>query len=349
MNYKGYRHLTLDKRYKIEALLRAKHTPTQIAEIVGCCRATVYNEIKRATYLHTDSETLLDEKRYAPEIAHQKYRDNLKRKGRLRKIDSDDDLKTVIEYLLVIKKYSPQATLIEIKNSGIDFKVEIKSVTTLYKYIREGVFESVSMENCPYKKEYKKKQVKRAKGHSKGTSIEDRPSAIDDREEFGHWEMDTVHGKRNNKKTLLVLTERKTRYEICEVLKACTADEVRKALDRLEKKYGSLFYKVFKSITVDNGVEFSNCEAMEKALYRVGKRTKIYYCHPYCSSERGSNENHNKLVRRHAPKGSDFDKIMSKKLAKKIQEWMNQYPRMMFDGQCAEVLYQEEIARLTSG
>ena len=114
--------------------------------------------------------------------------------------------------------------------------------------------------------------------------------------------MDCVIGKLNNRKTILVLTERKTRYTILEVLKEHTASEVVKALNRIEKRYGSSFYRIFKTITVDNGSEFADYIGMEKSLYRIGNRTKVYYCHPEAPHERGSNEVGNRLIRRFYPK-----------------------------------------------
>ena len=158
--------------------------------------------------------------------------------------------------------------------------------------------------------------------------------------------MDCVIGKQKNKKTLLVLTERKTRYEIILLLKAKTVDEVRKALNRLEKKLYSTFYSLFKTITVDNGLEFSNPEILEKAVYRVGQRTKIFYCHPYSSSERGSNENQNKLIRRHFPKSYDFDLHLKKSDIKNAQEWINNYPRKLFDGKSAKYIFNIECEKI---
>ena len=71
------------------------------------------------------------------------------------------------------------------------------------------------------------------------------------------------------------------------------------ALDALERKLGDLFPVVFKSITVDNGSEFADVEGMERScLHKGKKRTTVYYCHPYCSSERGSNEKQNGMLRR---------------------------------------------------
>ena len=167
--------------------------------------------------------------------------------------------------------------------------------------------------------------------------------AIENREEFGHWEMDMVVGKKNvSKNVLLVLSERKTREELIFKLPTKEAKGVVEVLDLLESQYGDKFSKIFKTITVDNGTEFSLCEDMEKSLYG-GQRTKMYYCHAYSSWERGTNENQNKLVRRKVPKGSDFDHYTEEQV-KEIETWMNHYPRKIFNWRTSHDLFSEEIA-----
>lgn len=189
-------------------------------------------------------------------------------------------------------------------------------------------------------------KVKKMKRPPRGESIENRPAEIDARDTFGHWEMDTVYSaKKTSKKTLLVLTERLTRKEIIEPIKDRTAESVIKGFDRIERRYGALFRKVFRSITVDNGTEFSDVERLERSAIRKGPRTKFYYCHPYCSCERGSNENQNKMIRRRYPKGTDFGKVTAAAI-KKLEEWVNNYPRAIFGWKTAEMLFQEYVAVL---
>lgn len=178
-----------------------------------------------------------------------------------------------------------------------------------------------------------------------GTSIEERPAEIDSRDEVGHWEMDCVVGKRGTKKTLLVLTERKTRKEIIIPMKDQTTGSVVAALDRLERKYGSLFSKVFQTITVDNGSEFADAAGIEKSCRRNGNRTKVYYCHPYSSYERGSNECLNKMIRRWFPKGTDFRKI-TKAAIQAVEDWMNNYPREILGFRTADAVFAECAAAL---
>ena len=144
---------------------------------------------------------------------------------------------------------------------------------------------------------------------------------------------------------MLVLTERKTRDEIVVKLKDQTAASVVEALDRLERKWGDMFYSVFRSITVDNGVEFADYEGMEKSALKDGKRTFVFYCHPYSSWERGTNENNNRLIRRHIPKGIDFDNRTDEEIAF-IEEWINNYPRGIFEHKTSAELFNEELQKL---
>jgi IS30 family transposase len=104
-------------------------------------------------------------------------------------------------------------------------------------------------------------------------------------------------------------------------------DLAKKALDRLEREYGTRFAEVFKTITVDNGSEFLNSAELESSVRKPGtQRTKIFYAHPFSAWERGTNENANKLIRRFIPKGTDISKLKQKDI-RRIENWMNNYPR----------------------
>ena len=76
-------------------------------------------------------------------------------------------------------------------------------------------------------------------------------------------------------------------------------------------------------------MEFMDYKRKKKSCLRKRNRTEIYYAHPYCSGERGSNENNNRLIRRWIPKGTSIDNI-SKDFINKIENWINNYPRAMF-------------------
>ena len=156
--------------------------------------------------------------------------------------------------------------------------------------------------------------------------------------------MDTVIGKREKGETLIVLTERKTRFELVFRSKDKTVKSTVCILNRLERKLGRHFKTIFKSITVDNGVEFNNFKLLEKSIFK-GKRTIIYYCHPYASGERGSNEKQNQMLRRWIVKSTKIEEYTDKQI-KDAENWLNNYPRPMFDFNTSKSLFDKEIEAL---
>lgn len=338
-----HKHLTWTDRLKIEKGLKEGMKPIHIAKRLHVHNTTIYREIKRGTYTHLNSD-LTTEERYSPEIAEERYRENLAAKGGGLKIGNDRELADYIERKILDEGYSPAAVVGEIKRKGLVFKTEV-SEKTIYNYIDKGVFLRLTRKDLPEKgkrkREYKKVKAARP---PKGESIENRPQEINERATFGHWEMDCVSGKKRTKKTLLVLSERLTRQEIIIPMRDQTAASVVKALDKLERKYGKRFPAVFKSITVDNGSEFADCVGMERSRLNAGKkRTQIYYCHPYSAYERGTNENINKMIRRFLPKGTDFRKVTAAYI-QRVEEWINNYPREILGFQSAADLFNKHLA-----
>lgn len=343
---KSFKQFTYNDRLRLEVLVKAKHKPKEIAKILHFHISTIYRELNRGQFEALNPD-LTTEMRYSPDIAQQHKEEILAAKGADLKIGNEQKFADRIEKIIINEGYSPAAALAKVKNEGYDFSI---CVTTLYSYIDKGVFLNLTMKHLPEKRKGEKKRKRRTKQKraTKGESIENRPDEIDTRQEFGHWEMDTVVGARGvSKKSLLVLTERKTRKEIIFLLKEHTSAAVVKALDRLERNLGKRFREIFKSITVDNGSEFADWEGMERSKRSKKKRTKIYYCHPYSSWERGSNENQNKLVRRHIPKGVNFDDKTQRDIDD-IAEWINNYPRRLLEYKTAEELYNKELEKIAA-
>lgn len=350
-NKKGSHQLTRADRIKIEALLKEGLSKAKIAAHLGVHRSTIYNELKRGEYEHRNSDWTT-EKRYSPDIAQEKAEENLKVRGTQLKIGNDIAYANYIEDKIVKEDYSPAAVLGELKAQGREkeFNTTV-CVATLYSYIDKGVFLKLTNKDLPVKKNkkrgYKKVRKQQARAAA-GDSIEKRPEEIDQREEFGHWEMDSVIGKRGiSKNVLLVLTERKTRDEIIFKLPDHTDEAVVAALDRLERRYGAdMFKQIFKTITVDNGSEFADVSGLERSILEEGeKRTHLYYCHPYSSWERGTNEVTNKMVRRKVPKGTNFDDKTDEEI-EEIENWINGYPRRIHDYRSAGELFTEELEKL---
>ena len=328
---KGYSHLTLSERLQIERWLKKdSKSLKEIALLLNKSVRTIQREIKRGneTLLNSD---LTNREEYCAEVAQRKYDKNLADKGPQLKVGNDYALVNYLEAQLSENKMSPEAAIASIKNNGLEFDTEI-SARTLRNYIDNGLVFNLDDDHSIYKRSKKKKarKVSLRSRVPKEKNIAYRPTEVDSREVYGHWEGDCVVGQREGQNNvLLTLTERKTRELIIIKIKRKDNESVIKAIDKLERKYKSSFKKIFKTITFDNGSEFLNYQALETSCLQKEKRTRVYYANPYCSWERGSNENNNRLIRRWFPKGTNFNKITNKEI-KNVENWVNNYPRKIF-------------------
>ncbi len=158
-------------------------------------------------------------------------------------------------------------------------------ISTIYYWIHHGKL-GLTKQNLLYPR--KGKSVKKqASSNFKpaGQSIEQRPEAINFRLENGHYEIDAVLLTRAKNYCLLDLTDRKSRHQIIRLIPNKSTESVNHALKLILKQHQ------IPSITADNGTEFNR-------LSDVFSKEHIYYAHPYASWERGTNENHNRLIRR---------------------------------------------------
>ena len=337
------KHLTLDDRKLIAHLYNYQNKNyTEIGEELNCHRTTISREINKGEIPLKRTQDSYKEF-YDYEIAQWAHDNNATAKGPSLKIDKNHALAQFIEKK-VNEKYSPEVIAELIKNDDrFDMCLSYK---TIYNYIDMGVLmidrEDLVYGNYRKDTKNKRKESSQTKQHKKGRTIRDRPEAADERSEIGHFEMDLVEGKKGcNDPYLLVLTERKTRAEIIEKIPDKTQDAVIEGLDRIERRMGVVkFRETFKSITTDNGREFYDYERLEESFTKSSiKRTEIYYCDAYSSWQRGSNENNNRFIRRFLPKGESF-KGITRNFVKFIQEFINTYPRKMFDFKTSRQLFQ---------
>ena len=325
------KHLDYSERLSIERWWnRDKRTKVEIAGLLDRNEKTIRNEIKRGIVKNLTTD-LIEIWVYSADIAQQKYEYYLKAKGPKLKIDNDYELKEYVEKSIKEDKKSPEVIAMEIKNKK--FKTTM-CARTIRNNIYAGDIYDIKPKDMIYNKEYKDKNSEKTVCDKVPAekSIDYRPKEADIREVYGHWEGDLVIGKRKRGSVLFTLTERKTREEIIVKLPGKKAEYVAKAIDKIEKRYKQKFYKKFKTITFDNGVEFRDWKSLEKSYdnRRKSARTQVYYAHPYRSGERGSNENANRLIRRFIPKGIDITPI-SEEYIQKIEDWINNYPRAMFN------------------
>ena len=344
---RGYKHLTWHDRLKIASMIHSGAKQCRIAAALHVSESTISRELRRATYVHMNSN-LTTVVRYNPEGAQARYDANKTAKGVPLKIGSDHKLAAYIENKIADDKYSPCAVLEEIATQGIQFTVTLCRAT-LYKYIDNEVFLRITNKDLPFQGSRRKHRTRhvRAARASKGESIEKRPEHINDRSEFGHWEMDLLTSARGGRSNVLVLTERQTRQEVTKRIPDKTVESVVAALDTLEYKYGARFKDVFKSITIDNGSEFADCTGMERSVFG-GQRTKCYYCHPSNPQERGSNEKQNQMLRRHFPKGTNFDNVPDTEIDR-VTAWLNYYPRKLLSWGNSQTRFDQALLGVAYG
>ena len=324
---KKQHYMTRDERYQLEALRRAKIPISRIARQMGFTRQTIYNELKRGEYDHEVDCGY--EKRYSADKGQQIHQYNQTAKGRPLKIGNHHDYANFLEEMMIDpqRRYSPAAALEIARRKGFSINI---CTTTLYSYIDKGIFLHLTNKNLWEKSKRKKRgyqEVNRI-AHPKLPSIINRPEKINSRSEYGHWEMDLIVGKEGTKPVLLTLVERKSRQVIIEKLPDRRAATIRAVFDRMEHRTPDFKWK-FKSITTDNGPEFLEYEKLRQSI-RGGIRFEVYYCHSYAAWEKGSNENHNRMIRRWYPKGTDFTRVTKKEIAA-LQDWMNNYPRKVLN------------------
>ena len=325
---KKYKHITYAQRTMIETWYNQDHkSKKEIAELLHKSERTIRREINRGLVI-VRGYLWEDKKEYSARIAQDKYDYGMTSKGPELKLDIE--LVKHIEKEIVDNHKSPEVISRELEVNGFSVKITGR---TIRNAIKSGIiFEKVKQGKIIYKKEYnnKNKEKRVSKQIPAEKSIEHRPQEANERKEYGHWEGDLVVGKQGTKTVLFTLTERMTRQEIIMKLSNKETKTIAKAIDKIERKYGAKFYKTFKTITFDNGVEFMGYKGLEKSCLRKNKRTEVYYAHPYCSGERGTNENNNRMIRRWIPKGIDMKDIKIS-FIKEIEEWINNYPRAMFD------------------
>ena len=329
-----YHHLTYEDRCKIELLVSQKDlngkrmfNNSYIAKAIGVNRSTISRElrkrIKSKIYIRSGKIT---NKPYNATDAQNDYifkRGLSKGEYILRQFPK---MAKFIEDKIKKDKWAPDVIVGWMESHDYFLKEGFTSITTptIYNAIRFGIL-NVKLEDTrrmKYKKEYEYHEKTELPISKQTFSIEKRPKEINNREVFGHFELDTVISKRNGiHDCLLTITERKTRFEMIFRLHAKSAIEVTNKINQLKIFLNKYYDKIIKSYTTDNGTEFSDFIGII-----ANSKTNIYFCHPYCSGEKGTNEKHNSIIRYFIPKGTLIENISNKEI-NQIADWMNNYPR----------------------
>lgn len=314
MKEKDYCRITLEERYKIEALLQVQTKVSQIAKILNRPVSTISREVKRGKYLGSN--------KYFADHADTtaKFRNKVKRV--YPKLMENIPLR-IYMYRGLLKGWSPDQIASRIKLEYPNNESMRISYESIYVYIyryTQGKLKAKLIKLLAYSKPKRSGESKRYiyMGVIRDrVSIDERPAQIEERLEVGHWESDLVIGKGQTS-AIGTLVERASRYTIIVPLKSRTSKHVVKAF---AQEFKALPDKALKTMTHDNGVEMAEHKAFTKRT-----KMQVYFAHPYSSWERGTNENTNGLIRRVFKKKTNFNSV-SKEQLKTLQERLNNRPR----------------------
>lgn len=333
------KHLNFAQRIVIQIRTEEGWTPYRIAKEIGCSSNTVRNELKRGT-----PELYWGKQKYDAVIAQQVYEGHRINSHRTPNFQKVRKFLKLVELRFRQEHWSFDSCVGYSRRNREFAKQEMVCTKTLYNYADRGIL-NIKNIDLPQKVRRKPRKdtphTRKNKTHL-GRSIEERPVCVDSRERFGDWELDLVIGsKSKNDHVLMTLLERKTRYYKIIRLPDKSASSVMKAFEKLCNEYGKHFSLIFKTITTDNGTEFSLLSSLEQISH-----TKVFFAHPYSSFEKGSNERHNGLLRKFIPKGRRIDSFSDDEISS-FESSINTLPRKIFQFDTPRALFRKALLSVT--
>ena len=300
---KSYKQLIYEQRCQIQALKKTGITQKSIGEITGVSQSAISRELSRNTglngYRHKQAQRFSDNRRQATHKA----------------IKMVPSVIQCIENKLH-ERWSPE----QISGWLLDEKGQSLSYETIYRHIwldkknKGKLHLHLRRKSKPYQSRAKKRA---GRGFIKNRiGIEERPSIVDAKSRLGDWEIDLVIGKGHSG-ALVTIVERLTSYTVSTQVNDKSAKTVTAATIALLLP----FKDQVKTITADNGKEFAYHEEITAAL-----EAPVYFADPYCSWQRGLNENTNGLLRQYWPKATDFKQVSLAEVSRVITQ-LNNRPR----------------------
>lgn len=298
-----YTQLSPNERYQISALLTAGHSKKAISHQLGRHRSTIQREILRCRDLPSYEAAAAQERALQTQKA-----------SRNAKTTSAHLLSHVDHYLRLA--LSPQQVMGRLEAEG----VKAPSVETIYQHILKD--QRMAGDLHRHLRCQKKRRKRYASGRERRgrianrVCIEQRPSIVDKKSRIGDYEGDTVSGK-NHQGFLVTLVDRRSRYTLAAQVNTKEALPVAEAIISMLRPHREHCH----TITFDNGQEFAQHQYIAKCL-----DAQVYFAHPYCSWERGLNENTNGLLRQYFPKGTDLRSVTQSEVDDAVHA-LNHRPR----------------------
>jgi len=320
-----YEHLSESERRRIERLKKSGYGVREIACVLGRGIGTISEEIQKNSVRGTYDAKKAEHKAHV----RRKYS-----KQQCLKVVSDIDLRKYVEEKLR-KEWSPELIAGRIRH--FDRHLPRISPKAIYAFV-------YSVYGRPFEQFLYSKAVRRKGGPKRGTkavmdgrtSIEKRPKSAEKRKVFGHVEGDFIESGRDGSGSLLVLVERKTRYPF-----------IAYCADRTAAAVNALIFSLLKdmplaSLTLDNDVSFKKHQALSELI-----ETTVFFCHPYTSSEKGTVENRNRVVRRTLPKRTDMSQVSGETI-RMIEMKMRNRPMKCLGYRTPQEVWDAEIQKQKS-
>jgi transposase, IS30 family len=322
-----YVRLTLPEREEISRSLVKEHSFRFIARKLGRSPGSLIRELDR------NGSSV---KSYRAASAHGRALTQRHSQRKPRKLDQNPALKEAVLGLLA-ERWSPEQIAKRLPTCyPCDLTMRI-SHESIYSYLYVLSRGELKRELISYLRWHRPNRRPRSKVRLKSCpiqdfiSIEERPTEVQDRTVPGHWEGDLLVGRRNGS-VMGTLVERTTRFTLLVPLSKRDSLSVRKAFSR---EFKSLPIELKQSLTYDHGQEMAGHK-----LFSRDTKMRVYFAHPRCPWERGSNENTNGLLRQFFPKGTDFRKISRQKI-KAVQKMFNGRPRKVLNWRTPSEVFNE--------
>lgn len=290
-------HLTQAERYQVQALIKLDFSSAAIGKRIHRSPSTIARELARNA----------DPDGYDAQRAHARWRDRRCQASRRPRIS---ELAWQQIEVRLREEHSPEQ---------VAGTTGLASHERIYQYIATDRLNGGSLHR--HLRHGRARRKRRVRPDRRGKirfrrDISERPAEVDDRDEIGHWEVDTMVNAGGGM-VLVTMTERRSMLHLIRRVAARTAEEVTRAI--IGTLYGVRHCVL--SMTADNGKEFAGHETIAIAL-----ETDFFFARPYASWQRGSNENFNGLVRQYLPKGTDFATVSDEEVAE-IERRINSRPR----------------------
>ena len=319
-----YTRISQEERNKIFVMLNKEISINEIAKRLGRNKGAISREIKKNH----------GRKRYRAHKAQE--RATLRQHESHRKfVLKSYALRREVERLIE-RRWSPELISGRLKQDG---KYPSISPESIYRWIFRdkpalvNYLTRYSKEGRHYKRG---RRLKRAEKIKERVDISQRPEAVNNRQELGHWEADLMEGKGQS--CLKVCVERMGRLAKIRKVRDKTSQESNRALQNM---FAPLPRSGVKSLTYDNGSENAGHTEINRVL-----GTKSYFCHPYHSWEKGTVENTNGLIRRFFPKETNFDNITDEQL-QELESWLNNRPRKCLNFKTPQEVFDSAVALAT--